>query len=85
MYALEGKIEEGKKNISRAKDIFRKGLVSAEEVNRKDEIIRNHLGLARVLKCEDVQRAKEHLKSAQDLWRDEIDFDIYGKEDIPLL
>ena len=85
MYALEGKIEEAQKNLSLAKDIYRKGLLFAEEVNRKDEIIRNHLGLARVLKNEDLKKAKEHLKIAQELSRDEIDFDIYGKEEIPLL
>lgn len=85
MFALEGKIEEAQKNLSLAKDIYRKGLIFAEKVNRKDEIIRNHLGLARVLKNEDLKKAQEHLKIAQELSRDEVDFDIYGKEEIPLL
>ena len=85
MFALEGKIQEAKKNFPMAKDIYRKGLTYAEEVNRKDEIIRNRLGLARVLKYEDLKKAKEHLKVAQELSQDEIDFDIYGKEDIPFL
>lgn len=86
MYALEGKIEEAQKKISLAKDIYRKGLLFAEEVDRKDEIIRNHLGLARVLQKEDIKKAKEHRKIAIELLSsDEIDFSIYGKEEIPLL
>lgn len=85
MFALEGKIQEAKNNLPMAKDIYRKGLAYAEEVNRKDEIIRNRLGLARVLKNEDPRKAKEHLKVAQELSQVEMDFDIYGKEEIPFL
>jgi tetratricopeptide (TPR) repeat protein len=85
MFAIEGKIEEAKRNYPNAKDVYRKGLLYAEEVNRKDEIIRNRLGLARILKYEDIKKAKEHLKVAQSLSQDELDFDIYGKEEIPLL
>lgn len=82
IFALEGKIAEAKQNYALAKDTFRQGLLAAQKLNRKDEIIRNYLGLARVLKQEGkLSEAKECLVEANKLLQDSpLPFDIYGQE-----
>jgi len=67
-FAQLGKIGETSGDLEFAKDIYRKGLRFAEEVNRKDEIIRNHLGLARIFSREGKNKQVEsHLSIAREL------------------
>lgn len=61
IFALEGKVYEAENNYALAKDTFRHGLKYAEEINRKDEIIRNNLGLARILKKKVKLRKQEKI------------------------
>lgn len=86
MFALEGKIYEAENDRINAKNSFTEGLDYAKNQNRKDEIIRNHIGLARVLKDDDITKAKEHFEEAKKLINDsDAPFDIYGEEKIPFL
>jgi tetratricopeptide (TPR) repeat protein len=86
VFALEGKIAEAKNDKIVAKNFFSQGLEYAKKQNRKDELIRNHIGLARILKDEDTGKAKEHYELAKNLLNDtDAPFDIYGEEDIPML
>lgn len=87
IYALKGKIAEAEHNYSGAKDAFREGLVLAESLNRKDEIIRNNFGLARILKREGkIDEARHCLDEANKLLKDSpVPFDIYGQEEIALI
>ncbi|MBU4222658.1 MAG: hypothetical protein KKA10_13795 [Euryarchaeota archaeon] len=63
-----GKIYEKKERLDVAKDVYRTGLSFAEESNIKVEIIRNRLGIARVLKKEGHEKdAMEHLRIAKEL------------------
>jgi tetratricopeptide (TPR) repeat protein len=69
-YSQLGAIYENK-DISIAKDYYRKGLLLATKIKRKDEIINNNLGLARVFKSEgDNCKANEHLESASRLQKE---------------
>jgi tetratricopeptide (TPR) repeat protein len=71
MYALFAKIALAKDDYSEAKDLFRKGLATAEAIGRRDEQIRNHLGLSRVYKHDnDFEQAKYHKDKAELLLRD---------------
>jgi len=68
MYALKGKIAEAINDIQYAHDCFRQGLEKATMVGRTDEIILNHLGLARVYDAKnDPQKAAEHRDHADQL------------------
>ena len=67
-YAQLGKVCERKGNILEARDFYRKGLKLAEDTNRRDEIIRNHLGLARVAWAENKKEETEkHLDTAKEM------------------
>lgn len=65
-FSLLGKIGEKDGDLENAKDIYRRGLQFAEQMNIRDEIIRNHLGLARIL-LRQGQKATEHLNIAKNL------------------
>jgi hypothetical protein len=86
MFALEGKIAEAKNDKILAKKFFTQGLEYARKQNRKDEVIRNHIGLARILRDDDTKKAKEHYELAKNLLNDtDTPVDIYGEEAIPML
>jgi len=86
MFALEGKIAEAKNDKISAKNFFTQGLEYARKQNRLDEVIRNHIGLARILKDDDTKKAKEHYESAKNLLKNtDTPIDIYGEEAIPML
>jgi len=86
MFALEGKIAEAENDDISAKNFFTQGLEYSRQLNRRDEIIRNHIGLSRILKDDNIEKAKEHLEEARKLLKDtDAPIDIYGKEEIPLL
>lgn len=73
-FALRGKILLAKNDlisIGEAKNQFRQGLARATDLGRRDEIIRNHNGLARIAVLEkDEETAKYHRKRSQELSRD---------------
>jgi nucleoside phosphorylase/tetratricopeptide (TPR) repeat protein len=65
-YALKGKIAEAKGDLGLAKDLYRRGLEQANKIGRKDEMIRNELGLARVFAADgDAARSLKHRTEAQ--------------------
>ncbi len=67
-YAQRGKVCERQEKYLEAKDHYRKGLKVAKDLDRKDEIIRNHLGLARIAVVEkESEEAKKHIKIAKDM------------------
>lgn len=67
-FSLLGKIGEKEGDLENAKDIYRRGLQFAEQMNIRDEIIRNHLGLARILLRQgQTKKATEHLNIAKNL------------------
>lgn len=69
--SLKGKIALAKGNHVAAKDYFRKGLEDATTIGRRDEMIRNNLGLATVFRIEsDSEKSNYHLKLAEDLKKD---------------
>jgi tetratricopeptide (TPR) repeat protein len=71
VYAQIGKIRERKRQLLEARDSYREGLRLAEEVDRADEIIRNHLGLARVaLGQGDKKQATHHLDIAKEMQKE---------------
>jgi tetratricopeptide (TPR) repeat protein len=66
--SLMGKIELKKGNLVSAKDYFRKGLEEATTIGRRDEMIRNHLGLSSIFKKEnDFEKAQFHKDKADEL------------------
>ena len=67
-YALKGNIYEAKNDRSKAKNEYTDGLDMSKRLGRVDEIIKNHLGLARIAKLEnDTKTCKKHEKSAKKL------------------
>lgn len=67
-FSLLGKIGEKEGDLENARDIYRRGLQFAEQMNIRDEIIRNHLGLARILLGQgQTKKATEHLNIAKNL------------------
>lgn len=73
-FALRGKILLARRDpvsIGAAKEQFRLGLARATDIGRRDEIIRNHNGLARVAQLEgDSTVAERHRQSAKELSKD---------------
>jgi hypothetical protein len=73
-FALRGKILLAKNDpisIGEAKNQFRQGLARATDIGRRDEIIRNHNGLAQIAKLEaDEKAAQYHKGLARELSRD---------------
>lgn len=68
IYAIKAKIAEARGDISSAKDLYRAGLEDARRIGRKDEMIRNHLGLARVYGLErDFGKAQKHRNEAHEM------------------
>ena len=58
-------------SISDAKDVYREGLSLAKQLSRKDCILRNHIGLAKVANSEgDLIEAKRNYSLAAQLARD---------------
>ncbi|MGR3302731.1 MAG: tetratricopeptide repeat protein [Candidatus Scalindua sp.] len=83
-YAQRGKICEQQDNYLEAMDWYRKGLKAAEDLDRKDEIIRNHLGLARIaLVDKDVDKARNHLGFAREIQsHTPLVFEVYNIDNI---
>ena len=81
--ALKGKIELAANNVRLAKDHFRQGLSEAVAFGRRDEMIRNSIGLAKVCSIEgNDDDAKAHRSRAAEMSRDTpVPFEI---EDQPL-
>ncbi len=73
-FALRGKILMAKNDpisVGEAKNQFRLGLARATDLGRRDEIIRNHYGLARIAELEnDENAAQYHKGQARELSRD---------------
>lgn len=73
-FALRGKILLAKNDlisIGEAKNQFRQGLARATDLGRRDEIIRNHNGLARIAVLEkDEETAQYHRKLSRELSKD---------------
>ncbi len=68
IYSLRGKLEEAQGNTALAKDHYRKGLQESESVGRRDEMIRNCMGLARVSATEgERQKSQQYRKQAKDM------------------
>lgn len=72
-YALKAKIALARNDFAEAKDLFRKGLVEAEAIGRRDEQVRNHLGLFRVYKhgdnASDLRQAQFHRAKAEEMMK----------------
>lgn len=62
-YALYGKLAERQDDLLVAKDAFRDGLKEAKRLDRRDEIIRNTLGLSRIAKYEGDKREEKKLRN----------------------
>ena len=82
-HAQVGKALEQKGRLSQAAREYRLGLCAAEEAGRKEEIVRNRLGLARVALAEkDPAAAGEHLAAAQTvLARTSLEFEVDHLDD----
>jgi len=65
IYSLKGNIYEAKDDKHNAEKQYRKGLEQSRDLGRTDEIIKNSLGLARVL--DDEKEKKQHIKLANKL------------------
>ena len=82
IYSLRGKIYEQLTDLNMAKDYFRKGLIAANKIGRRDEVIRNKFGLYRVYEL--LGKKKEALKEyneAKELAKDTpVPFEIGEKE-----
>ena len=66
-FTQQGRIAEKKGDLFAAKDAYMQGLNVAIEIDRRDEIIRNHLGLARVAQDEGHwDAAARYLRSVHD-------------------
>lgn len=88
IYSQLGKIYEKWGKIDYAKDTYREGLEFAERTNLKVEIIRNLLGIARILIKEDQkEEANEYLDKAKQLYKTvPITFEVGNMDmDIELL
>ena len=67
-YNMKGKIAEAIGDAGLAKDLYRTGLNESLKIRRKDEMIRNHLGLARVYAREGSSKlAQKHALEARKL------------------
>jgi hypothetical protein len=67
IYSLQGRIALARGDTRRARDLFTHGLLEAKRVGSKDEVIKNHLGLASVLKDGNLRDAYEHQEIAERL------------------
>lgn len=69
--SLRGKIELEKGNLGAAKDHFRVGLEESTSIGRRDEMIRNHLGLAFLFKNENnIEKYNYHKSISNELKKD---------------
>ena len=66
VFALYGKLAERKRDLLTAKDAYRGGLTEAKRLDRRDEVLRNMLGLHRVAAAEGDRRTVKHLKGKID-------------------
>lgn len=82
-YAQLAKIRERQGRVLEARDLYGEGLRLSEEEDRRDEIIRNHLGLARVALVEgNRDEASRHVKIAKEMeWQTPLVFEIDGVGD----
>ena len=82
IYSLKGTIYEAQGNKNLAEENFIKGLEVSTKLRRTDEMIRNHLGLARIAKSRnDEKRHDQHVNIAEDLLKKTpIPFKIDEKE-----
>lgn len=82
IYSLKGKIYEAKEDYDSAKDYYRQGLTEAKRIGRIDEVIRNHMGLARVFEIQgDKKNSQFHLNEAKNLSESTpVPFEINEKE-----
>jgi tetratricopeptide (TPR) repeat protein len=79
IYSLKGSIYEAKNDKIKAEEQYFNGLQIAKELNRTDEIIRNHLGLARIVRSENDKI--QHIKNANKLLKNTpVPFIIDEKE-----
>ena len=65
IYSLKGNIYEAKNDMINAEEQYRNGLRISKDLKRTDEIIRNLLGLARVVESE--KEKQQHIKNANNL------------------
>jgi hypothetical protein len=71
LHALGGKIAVAEGRLDVAKDCFRTGLAEAEALGRRDEMIRNHRGLAMIYQWEANKKLeRKHRASADRLSKD---------------
>jgi len=82
IYSLKGTIYEALGNKNLAEENFIKGLEISSKIGRTDEVIRNHLGLARIAKAKnDEKKYTLHLvKAGELLKKTPVPFKIDEKE-----
>jgi len=82
IFAQLGKIREKEGRLMEAKDAYRQGLEQSRALDRKDEVLRNSLGLARIAQAENQWSvAKKFLASVKALQKTTpLVFEVDGLE-----